>query len=94
VTWATSDNPLGDNYDELSLYVGDLARAAHDAVMTAREAEMRRMLSAWVSELEPCAVYQSDNSIMCERLVGLTFDGVHLVEGMPPIVVAAAPGTP
>jgi hypothetical protein len=62
--------------------------------MTAREGEMRRMLSAWVSELEPCAAYVSDNSPSGLSLVGLIVAGEQLVEGMPPIVVAAAPGTP
>jgi hypothetical protein len=84
----------GDNLGDLSLHIGRAVAVWSSAIMTAREGEMRRMLSAWVSELEPCAAYVSDNSAPGVSLVGLIVAGDQLVEGMPPIVVAAAPGTP
>lgn len=59
------------------------------ATLNAREAELKRMLGLWVSELEPVAVYLQETG----QLIGLTCADIPM-GAWAPIAVRASPGTP
>jgi hypothetical protein len=67
-------------------------------IAEAREAEVRRMLGLWVSELEPVILYQLVDGpgfgVTGERLIGLGIKDDQVLGALVRVVIHAKEGTP